>query len=42
MIRVPPLPDAPKPGDKPVLSTTLEGKVTAYELCNLHGYWKGE
>ena len=32
----------PKPGDAPVLETTLEGKVTAYEWCNVHGYWKGE
>ena len=32
----------PKPGQEPVLTTTLEGKVTAYEWCNLHGLWKGE
>lgn len=31
----------PKPGDTPVLNTVLEGDVTAYELCNLHGFWKG-
>lgn len=31
-----------KPGEDPVLKTTLEGKVTAYEWCNLHGLWKGE
>jgi superoxide reductase len=31
-----------KPGQDPILKTTLEGKVTAYEYCNLHGYWKGE
>ena len=32
----------PKPGDAAVLETKLAGKVTAYEYCNLHGYWKGE
>ncbi len=32
----------PKPGQEPVLNTSLEGKVTAYEWCNLHGFWKGE
>jgi len=32
----------PKPGEEPVLNTQLEGKVTAYEWCNLHGFWKGE
>ncbi len=32
----------PKAGDDPVLNTVMEGKVTAYELCNLHGFWKGE
>ncbi len=32
----------PKPGQEPVLKTTLDGKVTAYEWCNLHGLWKGE
>ena len=32
----------PKAGQEPVLTTTLEGKVTAYEWCNLHGLWKGE
>lgn len=31
----------PKPGDEPVLHTfSADGDVTAYELCNLHGYWK--
>lgn len=31
----------PKPGDEPVLHTfSKDGDVTAYELCNLHGYWK--
>ena len=32
----------PKPGQDPILKTTLEGNVTAYEWCNLHGLWKGE
>lgn len=32
----------PSPTGEPVLKTTLEGKVTAYEWCNLHGLWKGE
>jgi len=32
----------PKPGQDPIMKTTLEGKVTAYEFCNLHGFWKGE
>ncbi len=33
----------PKPGDEPVLKTfTRADKVEAYEICNLHGYWKGE
>lgn len=31
----------PKPGDEPVLHTFSKGgDVTAYELCNLHGFWK--
>lgn len=31
----------PKPGDEPVLHAfTTDGAVTAYELCNLHGFWK--
>lgn len=31
----------PKPGDEPVLKTfSRSGEVTAYELCNLHGFWK--
>ena len=29
----------PKPGDEPVLHTVLDGKVTAYEWCNLHGFY---
>ncbi len=32
----------PKAGDTPVLNTVMDGKVTAYELCNLHGFWKSE
>lgn len=32
----------PQPGQEPVMKTMLEGKVTAYEWCNLHGLWKGE
>ena len=34
----------PKPGDKPELKAFQysEGPVAAYELCNLHGFWKGE
>lgn len=31
----------PKPGDEPALRVfTTDGEVTAYELCNLHGFWK--
>ncbi len=30
----------PKPGDEPILDTTLEGNVAAYEYCTLHGFWK--
>lgn len=31
----------PKPGDAPELRTFLPtDQVKAYELCNLHGYWK--
>ena len=33
----------PKPGDAPELKTfSKSGKVEAYEICNLHGFWKGE
>ena len=33
----------PKPGEKPELRTFCRGeKVEAYEICNLHGYWKGQ
>ena len=32
-----------KPGqESSLLKTTLDGSVTAYEWCNLHGLWKGE
>ena len=31
-----------KPGDEPVLKTGGAGPVTAYECCNLHGFWKGQ
>lgn len=32
----------PKPGDEPALTAGKpDGKLTAYELCNLHGFWKG-
>lgn len=27
---------------QPTMTATLEGKVSAYEYCNLHGFWKGE
>lgn len=32
----------PKPGQEPILNTCLDGKITAYEWCNLHGFWKGD
>ncbi len=33
----------PQPGDVPELKTfSRTEQVTAYELCNLHGFWKGE
>ena len=32
----------PKPGDEPVLKVGSSEPVTAYEYCNLHGFWKGE
>lgn len=33
----------PKPGDAPELHTFSDSAdVTAYELCNLHGYWKSQ
>lgn len=32
----------PKPGDTPELKTfSKDGVVQGYELCNLHGFWKG-
>ena len=31
------------PGDKPEMRTfSATDDVTAYELCNLHGYWAGK
>lgn len=31
----------PQPGDKPQLTVhSTDGKVAAYEHCNIHGYWK--
>ena len=32
----------PKPGDEPTLTVESREPVTAYEICNLHGYWKGQ
>ena len=33
----------PKPRHRPELNTFARGdKVEAYEICNLHGYWKSE
>ena len=32
----------PKPGDEPTLTVESHEPVTAYEICNLHGYWKGQ
>lgn len=32
----------PKPGDEPALTVESREPVTAYEICNLHGYWKGQ
>ena len=31
-----------KPGEEPVMKTGGTEPVTAYEYCNLHGYWKGQ
>ena len=31
-----------RPGGQPVLKVLAGEGVKAYELCNLHGYWKGE
>ena len=32
----------PKPGDEPVLKAGGAEPVTAYEYCNLHGFWKAQ
>lgn len=32
----------PKPGDEPTLTVESREPVTAYEICNLHGFWKGQ
>ncbi len=32
----------PAPGDEPVLTLKAGEDVTAYEWCNLHGYWSGK
>ncbi len=32
----------PAPGQEPVLTLQADGEVTAYEWCNLHGYWTGK
>ena len=32
----------PKPGEEPVLKVGGAEPVTAYEYCNLHGFWKGQ
>lgn len=32
----------PKPGDEPTLTVESREPVTAYEICNLHGYWKSQ
>lgn len=32
----------PKPGQEPVMKVATADSVTAYEYCNLHGYWKGQ
>ena len=32
----------PKPGDEPVLKAGGADPVTAYEYCNLHGFWKAQ
>lgn len=31
-----------KPGQEPVMNCEDKEKLAAYELCNLHGLWKGE
>lgn len=32
----------PKPGDAPVMQVESDKPVTAYEYCNLHGFWQGQ
>lgn len=32
----------PRPGDAPHLTVNSAAPVTAYEICNLHGFWKGQ
>ena len=32
----------PAPGDAPSLTLQTGEEVTAYEWCNLHGYWTGK
>ena len=32
----------PKPGEEPVLKVGGAEPVTAYEYCNLHGFWKAQ
>ena len=32
----------PKPGDDPSMVVESREPVAAYEICNLHGYWKAE
>ena len=33
-----------KPGDKPEIKIAIDvpGKVTAYEMCNIHGLWMAD
>lgn len=32
----------PKPGEEPILVAGGKDPVTAYEYCNLHGFWKAQ
>ena len=32
----------PKPGDAPEMKLKTDKDVTAYEYCNLHGFWTGK
>ena len=32
----------PKPGDAPEMKLKTDKEVTAYEYCNLHGFWTGK